>query len=127
MRIAFCELEGRTGHEAGRMLLRTLYREETGLPMPPILREGRGKPYFAEGGWHFSIAHTPRHAFCVLSRRNVGLDAEELDRNIDLRLAEKILSPAEKQRFAAAPDPRRALLAFWVRSWRPPRRKARKP
>ena len=29
-------------------------------------------------------------------------------------LAEKILSPAEKQRFAAAPDPRRALLAFWV-------------
>ena len=50
----------------------------------------------------------------MLSEHNIAIDAEELDRDIRLRLAEKILSPAEKARFDAAADKRRALLAFWV-------------
>ena len=114
MKIAHCRLEGRSGHEAGRDLLCSLYREETGREMPDILVTDRGKPYFADGNWHFSISHTQYHAFCVLSRRPVGLDAEEADRNIRLSLAQKILSPGEKRQFDAAPDPRRALLTFWV-------------
>ena len=56
----------------------------------------------------------PRRAFCALSRREIGIDAEELDRNVNLALAEKILSPKEKVQFDAAPDKRRALLTFWV-------------
>lgn len=114
MKLAGCELKGRTGHEAGRALLADLYREETGEEMPEIAVTDRGKPYFPGSGWHFSISHTKRHAFCVLSRRNVGLDAEETDRDIDLRLAEKILSPAEKARFDAAAHRRTALLRLWV-------------
>ena len=114
MRIAHCELNGLSGHEAGRKLLADLYREETGQALPPILISDRGKPYFEHGPFHFSISHTPRHAFCVLSRRNVGLDAEELDRDINLKLADKILSPTEKAQFDAAPDKRLALLTFWV-------------
>ena len=109
MRIASCALAGRTGHEAGRALLAALYREETGLDLPPV-----AKPYFPGSDWHFSISHTPRHAFCALSRREIGIDAEELDRNVNLALAEKILSPNEKAQFDAAPDKRRALLTFWV-------------
>jgi len=110
-----CEtLEGRTGHEAGRALLAKLYRQETGDALPSILKTARGKPYFENSPWHFSVSHTPRHAFCVLSRQNVAIDAEELDRAINLKLADKILSPAEKQQFDAAPDKRRALLTFWV-------------
>ena len=73
-----------------------------------------GKPYFPGSDWHFSISHTPRHAFCALSRREIGIDAEELDRNVKLALAEKILSPGERVQFDAAPDKRRALLTFWV-------------
>lgn len=107
-------LNGRTGHEAGRELLAKLYRRETGEELPPILKTPRGKPFFETGGWHFSISHTPKHVFCVLSRQNVAVDAEEPDRNINLKLAEKILSPGEKQQFDAAQDPRRALLTFWV-------------
>lgn len=114
MRLASCELNGQSGHEAGRSLLARLYREETGEDLPEIRVTDRGKPYFPGGSLHFSISHTKRHAFCVLSEHNVGLDAEELDRCIDLRLAEKILSPAEKARFDAAADPRKALLTFWV-------------
>ena len=114
MRIASCELAGRTGHEAGRQLLKTLYREETGEDLPEIRTTERGKPYFPDSPWHFSISHTPKHAFCVLSRNNVGLDAEELDRKINLRLAEKILSPGEKLEFDAAENQEKALLTFWV-------------
>ena len=114
MRIAHCRLEGRSGHEAGRMLLARLYREETGENLPPILTTDRGKPYFADGSLHFSISHTPDHAFCVLSEHNVGIDAEEIHRNINLKLAQKILSPAEKKQFDASADKRKALLTFWV-------------
>lgn len=107
-------LNGRTGHEAGRELLAKLYRRETGEELPPILKTPRGKPFFETGGWYFSISHTPKHVFCALSRQNVAVDAEEPDRNINLKLAEKILSPGEKQQLDAAQDPRRALLTFWV-------------
>ena len=114
MRIAFCRLEGQTGHEAGRQLLARLYREETGEDLPGILTTDRGKPYFPDSPWHFSISHTPRHAFCVLSRNNVAIDAEELDRNIRLKLADKILSASEKAQFDVAKNRERALLTFWV-------------
>ena len=114
MRIGSCELKGRSGHEAGRELLAAMYREETGEEMPPILVTERGKPYFTHGKWHFSISHTRRHAFCVLSQSPVGIDAEELDREIRPELAKKILSPSENARYAAVEDKQRALLTFWV-------------
>ena len=114
MRIAHCALNGQTGHAAGRQLLRELYRQETGEELPEIAITDRGKPYFPESDWHFSISHTPRHAFCVLSRNNIAIDAEELDRKVNLKLADKILSPGEKARFDAAENKTRALLTFWV-------------
>ena len=114
MRIAHCPLDGLSGHAAGGKLLAELYRQETGSGLPEIQTTDRGKPYFPDSSLHFSISHTPKHAFCVLSERNVGIDAEELDRNINLKLADKILSPGERAQYEAAPDPRSALLTFWV-------------
>lgn len=107
-------LNGRSGHEAGRKLLARLYREATGEELPRILVSDRGKPWFPDSPWHFSISHTPRRVFCALSRGNIAVDAEEADRAINLRLAEKILSPGEKAQFDAAADKRTALLKFWV-------------
>lgn len=114
MILAGCELLGRTGHEAGRQLLQQLYRQQTGKALPEIAVTHRGKPYFPGENWHFSITHTQAHAFCVLAQNPVGIDAEELSREVNLRLAEKILSPGEKRQFDAAPDKGRALLTFWV-------------
>lgn len=114
MIIAHCPLDGRPGHEAGRQLLAQLYTRETGAPCPPVLVAARGKPCFQDSPWHFSISHTKRHAFCVLARCPVGIDAEEADRNINLRLADKILSPRELRQYDAAEDKRTALLKFWV-------------
>ena len=112
--LASAPLEGRSGHEAGRELLAALYREHLGENLPEIRVTDRGKPYFADSPWHFSISHTHRRVFCALSRQNIGIDAEELDRNISLRLAEKILSPGERAQFDAASDKRRTLLTFRV-------------
>ena len=42
------------------------------------------------------------------------LDAEEMDRDIRLELAPKILSAGELAQFQAAEDPRLTLLRFWV-------------
>lgn len=114
MIFGWCALDGRTGHEAGRALLAELYRRETGEALPPIGISPRGKPFFADSPWHFSISHTRKHAFCVLDRENIAIDAEELDRPVNPRLAERILSPREKEQFEAAADKIRALLTFWV-------------
>ena len=107
-------LQGRTGHEAGRDLLAGMYFRETGEPLPEIRISERGKPYFPDSPWHFSISHTKRRVFCALSRVNVGIDAEELDRTIRHALARKVLSPSEWQQYEAASDKSRAFLTFWV-------------
>lgn len=108
------ELQNETGHEAGRRLLAEMYREATGNPLPEIIKGPHGKPCFVGSPWHFSITHTKRHAFCVLSDTPVGIDAEETDRKIHLHLADKILSPNEKVRYDAAQNKPAALLKLWV-------------
>ena len=108
------KLAGETGHEAGRRLLEEMYLRNVDAPMPVIAVTERGKPYFENSPWHFSISHSKHHVFCALSRKNIGIDAEELDRRIRPELAEKILSPMELAQYTAAEDKRLALLTFWV-------------
>ena len=115
MKIASCALAGRTGHEAGRALLAALYREETGHEFAVHCRKSRVASPISPAATGIFPSPTPHeHAFCALSRRDIGIDAEERDRNVNLALAKKILSPKEKAQFDAAPDKRRALLTFWV-------------
>ena len=114
MKIHCCATNGRSGHDAAWGLLENAYREETGLPLPPVARTNMGKPYFTEGDSHFSLSHTKAHAFCVLAKGNVGLDAEELSRKINPKLAERLLSENELAQYRQAEDQNRALLTFWV-------------
>ena len=106
-------IENSTSHAAGRALLAALYKQYCGKEMPPVFTTPLGKPYF-ENGPYFSITHTKTRVFCALSDKPIGIDAEELDRKIDLRLADKILSSEEKRRFDNAPDKHLALLKLWV-------------
>lgn len=114
MQIGHCAVTDLSPHETGRRLLAQMYAQRFGTPMPPITIGPRGKPYFPDGHVHFSITHTPRHVFCVLADRPVGIDAEETDRQVNLCIADKVLSPAEKRRFRESDDPRAALLRLWV-------------
>ena len=103
-----------SGHTEGRALLEQMYLQYVGAPMPEIAVTPRGKPYFVDSPWYFSISHSKGHVFCALSQRKIGIDAEELDRKIRPELAQKILSAMERQQYEAAADPRKALLTFWV-------------
>jgi len=114
MQIGHMALNGQSGHEAGRELLGQMYREVTGQALPEILVTERGKPYFPNSDWHFSISHTENHVFCALSEKPIGIDAEEVDRKVNLRLADKILSAGEWLRYEAFDDKAQALLRFWV-------------
>ena len=107
-------LNGRTGHEVGRELLARMYRDATGEALPPIAITPRGKPYFPDSPWHFSISHTKHHAFCALAKFPLGIDAEEMDRPIKPTLAGKVLSPSEKLRFEGCSDKNNAFLRLWV-------------
>ena len=102
------------GHLAGRALLKELYEAHFGTDLPEIRTTPRGKPYFEGSNVYFSISHSKSRVFCVLSDRPVGIDAEETDRQADLRLAKKVLSAGEYSQFERADDPRKVLLTFWV-------------
>ena len=82
------------GHTAAYALLATLFREETGRPLPEIARTELGKPYFEGETVHFSITHTKHFAFCAFSDVPVGIDAEETERKIKPALAELSSLPA---------------------------------
>lgn len=114
LRIAHAPVAGSTGHDTAYALLTKLYTEETGAKCPEIIRTPGQKPRFCEGNLHFSVSHTDHFAFCALSDRPVGIDAEELTRRVKPALVEKILSPAEYARYEACPDKNEALLRFWV-------------
>ena len=114
MKLKWKRLNNQSGHDAGRELLSALYLEENGCQMPPIFRTEQGKPYFSDGNWHFSISHTEHHAFCCISRENIGIDAEEMNRKIDLRIGARYLSETEQNRLDNASDKNAALLRLWV-------------
>ncbi len=114
LKVAGVKIQIGNGHTEAYALLRTLWREATDRPFPQIAYTERGKPYFPGEALHFSVTHTKRYAFCALSDRPVGIDAEELERKINLTLAEKILSPGELQQYKNAEDKNKALLTFWV-------------
>ncbi len=114
MKLAFEPLNGRSGHDAVWALLADLYRQETGSALPEILRTPRGKPYIKDGTLHFSLSHTGTHAFCCISSRNVGLDAESIHRRVAPGMAEKCLSPRELARCRSARDPDACFLRLWV-------------
>lgn len=107
-------LLGRDAHEAGRLLLTRLYEQRYGKQLPPVEKTPAGKPYFPGNEAYFSISHTKKNVFCVLSDRPVGLDAEEADRPVKPSLARHILSKRELAQYECAQDPRLALLTFWV-------------
>ena len=109
-------LNGLDSRVAGKLLLAQMYEEPTGEAMPPIEKAPRGKPYFPGSDLHFSITHTKTTVFCALSDRDIGIDAEDLDRKVSPSLALKILSPAEYAQFELVPEEDRneALLRFWV-------------
>ena len=116
LKIATAPLGEENQRQASRALLARLYASVTGQEMPAIAVAPRGKPYFLSSPYHFSITHTKNRVFVALSDRPVGIDAEQTTRQVNPKLAEKILSQSEYAIYCAAPEEKRneLLLRFWV-------------
>ena len=116
LKLDFWPLNGLDSRVAGKLLLAQMYEELTGEEMPPIEKAPRGKPFFPGSDLHFSITHTKTTVFCAIADRQIGIDAEDLNRKVSPTLAEKILSPAEYAQYEQVPEEDRneALLRFWV-------------
>lgn len=114
MRFAVCRLSGRTRPRRRARAAGGALPGGDGEALPPIRISKTGCPYFPGSPYCFSIAHTARHAACVLAKRPVGLDAEELDRRVSPKLARRVLSETEYAQYLLAGDKTKALLTFWV-------------
>lgn len=99
-------------HRSARRYLAELYSGVFQNPMPPLEKTAAGRPVLP--GCFCSLTHTKRGAFCALSDRPVGVDAEDVSRCLSQALAKKILSPGELDQYGGAEDPNACLLRFWV-------------
>ena len=102
---------------AGLLLLSSVYSEEVGQRLPPILRTPEGKPYFAEGGYHFSISHADGMVAVALSDTEVGIDIELLCEHKRERIERlsRWMGDGERAAIAAAESADRAFVTAWVR------------
>lgn len=109
MQLRWTRLDGKNGHIAAMELLAQM----VGV-LPEIGKTPQGKPYFLDSDLHFSISHTKNHAFCAVSHRNVGIDAEEIGRRVNVQALLPMLSETEYLAVSASADPADAFLRIWV-------------
>lgn len=61
------------------------------IKMPEIYTTSNGKPYFKDSNIFFNYSHSKNYVACVISTYEVGIDIEEINRNISDEIAEKYL------------------------------------
>lgn len=120
----FLRPEDKARFVTGRFLARTALAEATGLAPQgirfttdcPHCGAAHGKPRLPGSGLDFSLSHSGDRVVLVLAEgAEVGVDVEqESDRDID-RLAEMVLTPAEREALLAMDDRRRGFHAYWSR------------
>ena len=84
-----------------------------GGPMPELARSERGKPYFPDGRFEFSLTHTRTIAALAVSDKPVGVDAETF-RPVRQGVAQRSMGPEELAWIAAQPEEHEALLTLWT-------------
>ena len=73
-----------------------------------------GKPYFLHrADVRFSLSHSGTVAVCAFSGHEIGCDIEQIDQR-HLSLADRCLTPREKDFLAQSDDPARTFTRFWV-------------
>ena len=108
----------------GRGLLRELLGAYLNCPAAALDFEqgARGKPALAgtdaETGLHFNLSHSGDRVLYAVARREVGVDLECLDRNVNhVAILERVCAPSEWVAFQALPAERiqPAFFACWTR------------
>lgn len=81
----------------------------------PLVRNGRGKPYFAEReDFCFNLSHAGECVVCAFSDAPVGVDAEALVPRNFRSIAARLYSPRERREIENAPSPLARAYQFWT-------------
>lgn len=92
------------------LLIKALELENRGFTLPlDIQTIARGKPEVNGAGYHISLSHAAGYVLCAVADCPVGADIEG-DRNVDLRLSSRYLSPDEREKVQSVDD----FLRIWV-------------
>ena len=100
----------------GRLLeyaVSRLYR--IGIPELTRGRENHGKPYFINHPEiRFNISHTGNLVMCAVSDFEIGIDVQEKEQINTDRIAKKIMSPGEYEKYLAGSERRDFFYRVWV-------------
>ena len=97
------------------LLCYAIANEAPDLALPPAYElRTDGKPFFADGLWHVSFAHSGKYAACALFNAPVGVDIQ-FHREVDRRVLQKVLTKNQIDMIAAMPPKKQAdaYYDFW--------------
>lgn len=99
------------------LLLAKALTEEYGITGELIFDSGvNGKPFLRDyPDIHFSLAHCPGAAICVVSGSPVGCDIERIPDKLDMDICEAACSEDEIAAILSAPSPQQAFTSLWTR------------
>lgn len=91
------------------------YRQETGRADTPDFAIAEDeKPYLADyDDIYFNLSHCNQAAVCMLGRRPVGIDIQEV-RSVRDSFLDKICSERERSRITMAPNPEAEFTRIWT-------------
>lgn len=96
-------------------LLKTALENDYGINDFELLFSEKGKPYLKDrNDIFFSISHSKKCCVCVISDKEIGVDAEEI-KPFSQRLAEKVCSENELREIEKSPDKAREFTKIWTR------------
>ncbi|WP_319478797.1 4'-phosphopantetheinyl transferase superfamily protein [uncultured Draconibacterium sp.] len=93
---------------ATRLLLQKLLPEREEV----IYRDEFGKPSLMDSGLNISITHSADLAAIILSEKNIGIDIEQVQRNID-KVVTRFASPKEIEFIEKSNDPQLVKILLW--------------
>jgi len=79
---------------------------------PSIIYEKSGKPVLHNSGLNISISHSAELVTVILSEKNVGIDVENTERNIN-RVAKRFLHKNELNHISKLGNPQAAKILYW--------------
>ena len=79
---------------------------------PEIVYEKTGKPLIKNSSLNISVSHSADLAVVLVSGKNVGIDVENTERNID-KIASRFLNENEINTISAFQHPQQAKILFW--------------
>lgn len=94
---------------AGRLLLQNLLPGHSEI----TYNENSGKPVLKTSEGNISISHSANLAAVYVSEKNVGIDVEQLDRNID-KVVKRFVAPTELDFIKKGSHPQLAKIMLWA-------------